>query len=49
MKGKTQSKTREFTISSEEITKFGMGVMSKALKVVDTAKKGKITIKLEKQ
>ena len=44
-----KSKPRELTISSAELTRFGMGVMHKALKVVDTAKKGKITIRLEKQ
>ena len=50
MKRKTsKSKSREITISSAELSRFGMGVMNKALKVVDTAKKGKITIKLEKQ
>jgi len=45
----TKIKSRELTISSAELSKFGMGVMSKALKIVDVAKKGKITIKLEKQ
>ena len=49
MKTKTsKSKPRELTISSAELTRFGMGVMSKALKVVNTAKKGKITIRVEK-
>jgi len=49
MKTKTsKSKPRELTISSAELSRFGMGIMSKALKVVDTAKKGKITIRLEK-
>ena len=48
MKTKT-SKPRELTISSAELSRFGMGVMNKALKVVNAAKKGKITIKLEKQ
>jgi hypothetical protein len=49
MKTKTsKTKPRELTISSAELSKFGMGIMSKALKVVDTAKKGKITIRLEK-
>ncbi len=48
MKTKT-SKPRELTISSAEFSRFGMGVMNKALKVVNAAKKGKITIKLEKQ
>ena len=37
MKRKTQSKPREFTISSAELTKFGMGVMNKDL-IVDFAK-----------
>ena len=48
MKTKT-SKPRELTISSAELSRFGTGVMNKALKVVNAAKKGKITIKLEKQ
>lgn len=48
MKQKT-TKTKELTISSAELSRFGMGVMSRALKVVNAAKKGKITIKLEKQ
>jgi len=48
MKQKT-TKSKELTISSVELSRFGMGVMSRALKVVNTAKKGKITIKLEKQ
>ena len=48
MKQKT-TKTKELTISSAELSRFGMGVMSRVLKVVDAAKKGKITIKLEKQ
>ena len=46
---KKMSKSKEITISSAELSRFGMGVMNKALKVVDTAKKGKITIKLEKE
>ena len=49
MKRKTsKTKPRELTISSAELTRFGMGVMSRALKVVNTAKKGKITIRVEK-
>ena len=48
MKTKT-SKSRELTISSAELSRFGIGVMNKALKIVNAAKKGKITIKLEKQ
>ena len=48
MKTKT-SKPRELTISSAELSRFGIEVMNKALKVVNTAKKGKITIRLEKQ
>jgi len=50
MKRKTsKSKPRELTISSAELSRFGMGVMSRALKVVNAAKKSKITIKLEKE
>ena len=51
MKTKTRSKSkpRELTLSSAELSKFGMGVMSRALKVVNTAKKGKLTIRLERE
>ena len=49
MKSKTKSRPRELTISSAELSRFGMGVMNKALKVVNSAKKGKITIKLERE
>lgn len=50
MKRKTsKSKAREFSISSAELSRFGMGVMNTALKVVNSAKKGKITIKLEQE
>jgi hypothetical protein len=45
---KSKSQPREFTLSTAELSRFGMGVMDKALKVVNTAKKGKITIRLEK-
>ena len=45
----SKSKPREFTISSAELSRFGMGVMNRALKVVNSAKKGKITIKLERE
>ena len=48
MKTKT-TKPRELTISSAELSRFGTGVMNKALKIVNTAKKGKITIKLERE
>jgi len=49
MKRKTsKSKPREFTISSAELSRFGMGVMNRALRVINSAKKGKITIKLER-
>ncbi len=45
----SKSKPREFTISSAELSRLGMGVMNKALKVVNSAKKGKITIKIERE
>ncbi len=48
MKTKT-SKPRELTISSAELSRFVIGVMNNALKVVNSAKKGKITIKLERE
>ncbi len=49
MKTKTTTKPKELTISSAELSRFGMGVMNKDIKVVNTAKKGKITIKLERE
>ena len=45
---KSKSHPRKFTLSTAELSRFGMGVMDKALKVVNTAKKGKITIRVEK-
>ena len=48
MKKANKSKAREVTISAADISKFGTGVMNKALKVVNSAKKGKITIRLER-
>jgi hypothetical protein len=47
MKAK-KSNPKEPIISAAEMSKFGMSVMNKALKVVNTAKKGKITIRVEK-
>lgn len=43
-----KSKPKELVISTAELSKLGMSVMNKALKVVNTAKKGKITIRVEK-
>lgn len=40
-----QNKSKEITISAAELSRIGIGIMSK---VLDTAKKGKITIRLEK-
>ncbi len=45
----TKSKLREFTISSTELSRFGIGVMNRAIKVVNSAKKSKITIRFEKE
>ena len=45
---KSKSQPRELTISTAELSKLGMSVMNKALKVANTAKKGKITIRVEK-
>jgi len=45
---KSKTQPRELTISTAELSRFGVGVMNKALKVVNTAKKGKITIRVEK-
>jgi hypothetical protein len=45
----SKTKSRESTISTTELSRFGAGVMDKALRLVNTAKKGKITIKLEQQ
>jgi hypothetical protein len=48
MKTKTsKSKPRELTLSTTELSRFGTSVMSRALKIVNTAKKGKITIRVE--
>lgn len=44
-----KTKGKEVTISAKELTRFGMGVMTRALKVVNTAKKGKLTIKIERE
>ncbi len=50
MKSKTsKSKLSELTISSAELSRFGMGVMDRALKVVNTATKGQSTITLERE
>ena len=50
MQRKTKSnKAKEVTLSVAELSKFGMGVMNRALKVANTAKKGKITIKVERE
>ena len=43
-----KSKSKELVISTAELSRFGMGVMNKALKVANTAKKGKIIIRVEK-
>ncbi len=48
-KNTSKTKPRELTISSEELSRFGNGVMNKALQVINAAKKGKITIRVEKQ
>lgn len=44
-----QRKSKEFTISVTELSRFGRGIRAKALKVADTAKKGKIIIRIETQ
>jgi len=50
MKSKTSKpKPRELTLSTAELSRFGMGVMNRALRVVKTAKKGKITIRVERE
>ena len=43
-----KSKSKELVISTAELSRLGMGIMNKALKVVNTAKKGKIIIRVEK-
>ena len=43
-----KSKPRESVIYTATLPKLGMSVMNKALKVANTAKKGKITIRVEK-
>jgi len=42
-----KSKPKELVISTAELSRLGMIVMNKALKVLNTAKKGKITIRVE--
>ena len=43
-----KSKPKKPVISTTELSKFGMSVMNKALKVANTTKKGKITIRVKK-
>ena len=43
-----KSKPKELVISTTELSKLGMSVMNKVLEVVNTAKKGEITIRVEK-
>ena len=43
-----KSEPKELVISTAELSKLGMSVMNKALEVVNTAKKGKIIIRVEK-
>ena len=43
------SKGKEITISASELTRLGMGIKTRALNAVNTARKGKITIKLERE
>ena len=43
MKTKT-SKVKELTISTAELSRFGMGVMSRALKILNTQKKVKLPL-----
>lgn len=49
MKKTNKSKPREVTISAAELSKIGAEVKDRALKVVNSAKKGKITIRLQSQ
>ena len=50
MKRKSKTtKSKEITISAAELSKFGFNIMTKALKVLDTVKKSKLTIKLERE
>jgi hypothetical protein len=43
-----KSKPKELVISTAELSKLIMSVMNKALKVANTANKGKIAIRVEK-
>ena len=43
-----KSKPKEPVISIAELSKFGMSVMNKALKVANTVKKSKIIIRVKK-
>ena len=45
----TTNQPKEFVISEAELSKPEMGVVSNTLKVVNTTKKGKNTIKLDRQ
>ena len=45
----TTTKSKEFTISAAELSKPEMGVIPNTPNVVNTTKKGKNTIKLERQ
>ena len=49
MKTKRSKSKKEKTVvlSAAELTKFGMGVLTKAVNVVNSAKKSKLTITLE--
>jgi hypothetical protein len=40
----TKTKSKELTISSADLSRFGMGVMNRALKVVNTAKKVRLQL-----
>ena len=42
-------KQKTVVLSAAQMTKFGMGVLTRAVKVMNTAKKSKITIKLEEE
>ena len=45
----TTNQPKEFVISEAELSKPEMGIVSNTLKVVNTTKKGKNTIKLDRQ
>ena len=47
-KSNENNKSRSVTISATKVSEFGINVISKAVRVANAIKDGKITIKVEK-